>query len=497
MSRKCATLSESGLKQGASLEEGAGIRPLLQRREVVDLQISSCLWNQLHTGTAYALEVLRRFTTYGDIKLTYIWEPWSRDALIGRARSISASKFLKTNAAPYLLFLDWDILFAPQDVVKILGDMKSGYDIVGGTYVVRDGVQLASHPWNSAYDIAIEGEQPFFDGKIHEIEYLATGFMGISRSVLGKMVEELNLPLLNKGEWSECYPFFESGRYDRKEAPIYISEDWDFCIKARQVGIKSYLDTSVNVGHIGDKVWRVNEMIQTKARQFQEEKVYFALNKQKEQLQNIEEDVAAFLHLPSPEIVVKRMGTIQEELADSFKVRKDSVEEWYAKHKAYLFDLALFNKYPQYFTNRLAQLLTARGIKVLDIGCGIGTAVFMMSDQGCDVLGYDICEQAIAFAKFRKRKYNMGGEFTTEKPSDLSQYDLVTMVDVTEHIEDLQGFLRWLCTGMKSGAKLFHFDCFKDEGKHPMHFAGHKEHIDQWLKEAGFARVDETWAVKI
>ena len=49
-------------------------------------------------------------------------------------------------------------------------------------------------------------------------------------------------------EWCECWPFFESGRYVPEL--YYISEDWDFCNKARTSGYKVYLHTGCLVDHM-------------------------------------------------------------------------------------------------------------------------------------------------------------------------------------------------------------------------------------------------------
>jgi hypothetical protein len=123
--------------------------------------------------------------------------------------------------------------------------------LVGGCYVVKDGSQLAS--WG------VGGQQPL-DGRVIPIDYLATGFMGISHRLLERMVKELELPLLHKHIWARCYPFFESGR--RKSTTgddIYISEDWDFCDKARQIGVQPYLHTGIWLGHQGQKIWDMRD----------------------------------------------------------------------------------------------------------------------------------------------------------------------------------------------------------------------------------------------
>ena len=126
--------------------------------------------------------------------------------------------------------------------------MTEGYDVVAGAYSVANGAHLA-----------IRGEIPF-DGKIHEAEYVSTGFMGISRRVLTKIKKQLDLPLLHKDSDMECYPFFESGRCE-EHPDFYISEDWNFCDKVRKVEKKVYVHTNAQLGHIKNAVIKVSDVL--------------------------------------------------------------------------------------------------------------------------------------------------------------------------------------------------------------------------------------------
>lgn len=233
--------------------------------------LSICSYGDIRAQTLVSIEDLR--LRYPRFQLrTRIG-----DALIGRARSVSATEFLNDTKEPYLLFLDGDIVFRPEDVGKILGHLEGGYDLVGGCYAVKDGSQLSSQG---------KGGKPLeLDGSLQEIDYLATGFMGISRRLLEKMVKELSLPLLHKEEWCECYPFFESGRC----GSIYISEDWDFCDKAKKVGVTPYLDTSVWLTHMVTRATTV------------EGAIYASLQRQltSEQSEQIKEFAQKVLH-PAP-----------------------------------------------------------------------------------------------------------------------------------------------------------------------------------------------------
>lgn len=171
-----------------------------------------------------------------------------------RARNVVASQFLETcKDVPALVFIDHDILFSPQNLKRLNDDLEAGYDLIGGLYPVRGGTQCSSF----ALDYKLE-----MDGKIHEFEYVSTGFMGISRKLLQKMVDEIPLPLLHPLDL-KFYPFFEERSFpDREFEPIFLSEDWDFCEKARKVGIKPYIDTSIQLGHLGERVYTMGDVIE-------------------------------------------------------------------------------------------------------------------------------------------------------------------------------------------------------------------------------------------
>ena len=160
---------------------------------------------------------------------------------IGRARSRIATRFLATNDSNILIFLDTDVGFKPDDITKLVKAVEKGYDIVAGGYIMRDGNTFAIRTW----------EPLKLDGKIHEVEYVSTGFLAISRKALEQIRDKLELPLLHANTPdAHCYPFFEAGRDLTGKHDFFMSEDWDFCNKATEAGFKIYWHTGVLVGHL-------------------------------------------------------------------------------------------------------------------------------------------------------------------------------------------------------------------------------------------------------
>jgi hypothetical protein len=177
----------------------------------------------------------------------FLWYPKGGDALIGRSRSISCTEFLERFNSKWMVFVDGDIQFEPSDLYTIY------QDLIGGVYVVAGGQFFAHH-----------GRPPIdLDNQIHPIGngYLSTGFTGISKRLLERMVKELELPLCHPtSDLFKCYPFFESGAYQYEGQWIYRSEDWDFCDKARKLGVIPHLDTRIRLGHRKYKIYTVDDL---------------------------------------------------------------------------------------------------------------------------------------------------------------------------------------------------------------------------------------------
>jgi hypothetical protein len=221
----------------------------------LNILIVTCAHREISTTTVQSMEIFRLSTN-----LLYAWIIYSNDALIGRARSIACTHFYERHLADYMLFIDDDIAFRPDDIEKVYRELLDGKDLVGGCYVVKDGSQLASACFTSVHKL---------DGRVVPIDYVATGFMGFSHRLIDRMVNELKLPLLHQAIWARCYPFFESGRHwdETLKEDIYISEDWNFCNKARQLGVQPYLHTGIWLGHQGIKIWDLKDLAEHQRRQ--------------------------------------------------------------------------------------------------------------------------------------------------------------------------------------------------------------------------------------
>jgi SAM-dependent methyltransferase len=86
------------------------------------------------------------------------------------------------------------------------------------------------------------------------------------------------------------------------------------------------------------------------------------------------------------------------------------------------------------FVADICRQVTDRRPRILDVGCGTGANLIMLSKYG-DAEGVDVSEDALAFCRERGLdKVKLGdGE---ELPYDEGTFDLVTAFDVVEHMDD-------------------------------------------------------------
>lgn len=86
------------------------------------------------------------------------------------------------------------------------------------------------------------------------------------------------------------------------------------------------------------------------------------------------------------------------------------------------------------FVEEICRQVTDRSPRILDVGCGTGANLLMLSKYG-DAEGVDVSEDALTFCRERGlNKVKLGaGEAL---PYDDGTFDLVTALDVVEHMDD-------------------------------------------------------------
>ena len=107
------------------------------------------------------------------------------------------------------------------------------------------------------------------------------------------------------------------------------------------------------------------------------------------------------------------------------------------------------------FVEAICREVTDRQPRILDVGCGTGANLIMLSKYG-DAEGVDISEDALAFCRERgldKVKLGAGEEL----PYEDDTFDLVTAFDVVEHMDDDLAGLREMRRVLRPGGRVLLF----------------------------------------
>jgi hypothetical protein len=189
------------------------------------------------------------------------------ESLIPRARNILTAMFLEDSTATHLMFIDADIEFEPDSVIRMLALDK---DIVAGAYpkktinwgqvesaVKADKSNISTYGAEYAINLKIDPETKKVRTTMGALEVLdaSTGFMLVKRRVFEKMTE--SYPELHykndssiDGRYNKyCYALWDTmiDPTDRR----YLSEDYTFCRRWQNLGGEIWVDPNTKLNHVG------------------------------------------------------------------------------------------------------------------------------------------------------------------------------------------------------------------------------------------------------
>ena len=212
---------------------------------------------------AYLASVLRLQLLLCPERIELYVDTTENESLVHRARNVSVGRFMQKTDADYFMFIDADVHFDPESVVRLI---RSGHDISVACYpkklvmwdqakqaiLENDGRNPAMLASSLVVNFGAQSRQ-IQDGFI-EILDGPTGFMMIKRDVFSKM--EKHFPELM------CVNDHQNRDFDTYHAcfdcmidPVtrrYLSEDYAFCRRWQQMGGKIYADVRTTLGHVGN-----------------------------------------------------------------------------------------------------------------------------------------------------------------------------------------------------------------------------------------------------
>lgn len=197
-----------------------------------------CYDGKLCVDTAVGMLQTVSELSVGGVKCQYILN--ASGSLIDAARNDLVHRFLNTTTDDVLVFIDSDISFDFGAMRQLLA-LSHLHPIVSGAYPIKS-----------------ETDKPFLinltsnkqlDNGLFAIDSIGIGFTAITREALVQMQPVLEKYSIHSS--TDVYAYFrlmiENGKY--------IGEDIYFFNKAREAGLQPMLDPSIELGHVGTKVY--------------------------------------------------------------------------------------------------------------------------------------------------------------------------------------------------------------------------------------------------
>ena len=98
------------------------------------------------------------------------------------------------------------------------------------------------------------------------------------------------------------------------------------------------------------------------------------------------------------------------------------------------------------------------GISILDIGCGGGLLSEPMSRMGASVTGIDASDKNIKIAKLHSKKNKLKINYLCSSPEKLKikkKFDVILNMEIVEHVEDVDFFLKSCSKLLKKNGLMF------------------------------------------
>jgi hypothetical protein len=222
-----------------------------------------CFGGQISVHYATSLFKLQsRLRAYRGVNLKVLFK--DGDALITRARASLIAQFLEDGAATHLLFVDADIGFEPEQVIRLI---QCGAEMCAAIYPikridwdkVKSTIETARpNPAAAALKYVFEVDDPNAvtqSAGFVRVRYAGTGFLMIRRAALETMCARYP-QLRYKRDHSIDAATQGDNRFALFECMIdesgtYLSEDFAFCKRWTDIGGEIWADLNSRLSHVG------------------------------------------------------------------------------------------------------------------------------------------------------------------------------------------------------------------------------------------------------
>lgn len=187
------------------------------------------------------------------------------EALITRGRSRLAAQFLSHPDATHILFVDADIGFAPENVFRLLDAER---DVIAAVCPLKkidwekaraaakagvDDLQAASIGYVVRFLPTEDKSVEVVDG-FAKVAYGGTGFLMISRDAMQRICDahpELRAKMGDMADTLAPEAVMVFDTMVEPETGQYLSEDYAFCRRWRDLGGEIWADMTARLTHVG------------------------------------------------------------------------------------------------------------------------------------------------------------------------------------------------------------------------------------------------------
>ena len=234
-------------------------------------------------GEPYFRSMMRFAILCNKYNIQYTISTLANESLITRGRNTLTSFFMENTAATHLFFIDADIEFNPEDILRMVAYDK---DIVVGAYPKKalnwTSIISAARADESETEETIEGHssnyvvnfdflkdengnhtpQVQIEDNLVKLKDAGTGFMCIKKEVIQKMFDKHpEMKYVNDINVDQKFEPFMYALFDTiidPDSRRYLSEDYMFCRTWQNMGGTVYLDPRTALNHVGHYTFRGN-----------------------------------------------------------------------------------------------------------------------------------------------------------------------------------------------------------------------------------------------
>ena len=240
-----------------------------------------CYGGQL--GEPYFRSMMRFAILCNKYDIKYTISTLANESLITRGRNTLTSFFMENPEATHLFFIDADIEFNPEDILRMVAYDKP---IVVGAYPKKavnwNSIIAAAREDLSETAETIEGHSSNYvvnfdfikdndgnkTGQVQIVDNLVklkdagTGFMCIQKDVIQQMFDKMpETKYVNDINVDAKFEPFMYALFDciiDPESRRYLSEDYTFCRRWQDMGGEVWLDPRTALNHVGHYTFRGN-----------------------------------------------------------------------------------------------------------------------------------------------------------------------------------------------------------------------------------------------